>query len=267
MRSILLILFLWSGSNLFASETDNETEKKRFQFYLSWGYNRDWFSRSNLHFSNPELGHDFVVEKVRAKDRPGFSQIIPLAKKFDFAIPQYNYRLGLFFKNKPQWGFEISFDHTKYVMVEDQTLKVRGNIFGAAIDTTMLISSTRFLHFEHTNGANFLMGNLINKKELFQSKRQRLMLIGKLGAGIVIPKTFVIFLGEELDNKFHVAGYLSGFEASIRYQYQRVFIDLSGKGVFANYTNVLVLPGTKANHHFWCFEAIATLGAVIGRKF
>lgn len=268
MRQILFAFFFFYGCLLFASDKKESTAESRgYQFYLSWGYNRDWFSKSNLHFSNTSLGHDFIVEKVKAKDRSGFSQIIPLAKKFDFAVPQYNYRMGCFSKNRPDWGIEISFDHTKYVMVEDQTLDVKGSIFGRSIDTTMLVTPTGFLHFEHTNGANFLMANLMNKRNLLGSKNHRLMLINKLGAGIVIPKTFVIFLGEELDNKFHVAGYLAGLETSLRYQFHRAFIEFAAKGVFANYTNVLVLPGTKANHHFWCFEAIATAGAVIGRKY
>jgi hypothetical protein len=266
MYKFSLFFCLLFGSSIFAANPDTLKNNARFQFYLSWGYNRDWFSPSDLHFNNADKGHDFVVMDVKAKDRSGFSQIIPLAKKLDFSIPQYNYRIGIFSKNKPNWGLEISFDHTKYVMVDNQTLRVKGRLSGNEVDTTMFISATQFLHFEHTNGANFLMINLMRKISLLTFRNHQLLLLAKAGAGVVIPKTYVRFLGEELDNKFHVAGYLAGLESTLRYQFHRVFIDFSAKGVFANYSNVLVLPGTKAKHHFWCFEAIATVGAVIGRK-
>jgi hypothetical protein len=172
----------------------------------------------------------------------------------------------VFSKKWPLWGLEIGFDHTKYVMIENQTLQVNGRISGRSIDTLMFISQKEFLHFEHTNGANFLMINLVRKIPLLLFKNHQLMVLTKGGFGAVIPKTYVRFLGEELDNKFHVAGYVAGLETSLRYQFHRIFLDFAAKGVFANYNNVLVLPGTKAKHHFWCFEAILTAGAVIGRK-
>lgn len=266
MLPLRLLLILFIGLSAFSAKADTLQTKSGYQFYLSWGYNRDWFSPSDLRFYNPDLQHDFVVKDVRAKDRSGFSQIIPLAKQFEFSIPQYNYRIGVFSQKWPLWGLELAFDHTKYVMIDDQTLRVKGIIYGHAVDTIMLINNKEFLHFEHTNGANFLMLNLLRKLPLLKFKNHQLMLLAKGGAGVVIPKTYVRFLGEELDNKFHVAGYLAGLETALRYQYQRAFIEFSAKGVFANYNNVLVLPGTKANHHFWCFEAILTAGAIIGRK-
>jgi hypothetical protein len=266
MRNYLIFLFLAFSENSFAFHRDSSTVEKKYQFYFAWGYNRDWFSKSDLHFSNSNLGHDFTVYDVRAKDRSGFSEIIPLAKEFEFSIPQYNYRFGLFLKNYPTWGIEIGFDHTKYVMRFNQTLRVSGKLYGETIDTTMQINATQFLHLEHTNGANFLMPNIVKKLSIINLKNHQLMVLAKAGFGVVIPKTYVRFLGEELDNKFHIAGFVTGIETSFRYQFYRFFVDIAGKGVFANFSSVLVLPGTKAKHHFWCFQAIGTAGFVIGRK-
>ena len=105
-----------------------------------------------------------------------------------------------------------------------------------------------------------------NSRTIFQSKNNKhwLSFISKTGAGIVIPRTEVTLFGTPLANKYHVAGWLTGVETGIRYDYKHFFAEFTGKGVFANYSDVLVLPGTKANHHFWCGEAILTAGFQFG---
>src|ERR1043165_81987 len=69
------------------------TEDKKGTCYVYWGYNRDFYSRSNIHFRSPD--YDFTVYKVKASDRPSsFGDVY-----FDptrMSIPQYNYRFGYF---------------------------------------------------------------------------------------------------------------------------------------------------------------------------
>lgn len=238
-------------------------------FYFSWGYNKDWFSKSDLHFKNtsgeynPVTGnydsYDFTVYGAKAKDRPGFKDIL----RTDLTIPQYVYRLGYYFNNKRDLGIEINFDHTKYVMVDYQTLRVKGTIRGQAIDTDTLVSPKDFLKFEHTDGANFLMFNGIKRQRFLVSANKKYWLSGiiKLGAGIVIPKTDVTLFGERLNNRFHIAGYVTGVETGLRLDaFKYVFIEYTAKGTYANYLNVLVKGAGRANHSFWTFENILTLG-------
>ena len=235
--------------------------------YFSWGYNKDWFSKSDLHFSDngaPDPGnksditsYDFTIYDATARDRPGFKEIL----KTDLTIPQYVYRLGYFFNEK--MGIEINFDHVKYVMNDFQTLRVKGTINGQYIDQDTTISPHDFLRFEHTNGANFLMFNLMRREQLLHSKnnKHKLSAIAKVGAGVVIPKTDVTLFGKRVDNRFHIAGYCAGVEAGLRYEaYKYIFLEYTGKGVFANYTKVLTVGSGKANHHFWTFENILALG-------
>jgi hypothetical protein len=124
--------------------------------------------------------------------------------------------------------------------------------------------SNYFVHLEHTNGGNFYHLNYVGRTELLHNKRkdcERVGAIYKAGAGIVIPKSDVILLGTQLDNKFHIAGYVMSVEAGLRYYpLKRLFLEVTGKGGFANFTDVLTIGNGRANHHFFYGEVIGMVG-------
>lgn len=267
-KQFSFIVFITAFLFVKASAEENcscpsQSKMGKGTFYMTWGYNKDWFSKSDLHFSGSELGgYNFTLQDVEAKDRPGFDQIFNTT----LAVPQYVYRFGYFFNNKSNTGVEINFDHTKYVMIKNQTLHLRGNIGETFYDKDTLVDEN-FLLFEHTNGANFLMINFLKRYYLLKSanKKHWVSFVLKPGAGVVIPKTDVTLFGKRLDNKFHVAGYIAGFDATLRYDFlKHFFIEASGKGTFANYTNVLTVGSGKAHHHFFACEVIAGLGIQFG---
>ncbi len=264
MKNFLLIFFLLYTPLCFAQEVERcncpqNSPVGKGTFYFSWGYNKDYFSKSDLHFKDEGEGnYDFTLHDVKAKDRPGFKNIFSTT----LAVPQYSYRLGYFFNNKKDLGIEINFDHTKYVMVNNQVARLEGTIGDVYYDKDTLVTPD-FLRFEHTNGANFLMVNVLKRQQLLVSKNKKHWLSGivKPGAGIVIPKTDVAILGKNLDNKFHIAGYIVGVEAGLRYDlFKYAFLEFTGKGTFANYMDVLVIGTGKANHHFFTGEIILTAG-------
>lgn len=232
-------------------------------FYITWGYNLDWFSKSNLHFKGDDFGgYDFTLYKVKAHDNPGLGYIF----NSDLSIPQYVYRVGYYFNNKNLTGVEIAFDHTKYIMTQNQIVHVKGTIQGEVIDKDTIVGRD-FLMFEHTNGANFLMANFIKRYCLYTTEnlKHRLQLVMKAGAGIVIPKTDVTIFGQRLNNRFHVAGYVAGLDVGLRYDlFRYMFVETSLKGVFANYTNVLTVGDGRAHHHFFAGEYIFAAGFQIG---
>lgn len=269
---LLIAIFVFTNG-LFAQDQicdcPSQNRIGKGSVYFSWGYNRGWYSKSDLHFKNTSGdynavtgnydSYDFTVYGVKAKDRPGFKDIL----RTDLTIPQYVYRLGYYFNDKRDLGIEINFDHTKYVMIDYQTLHVKGTIRGQSIDTDTLLSPIDFLKFEHTNGANFLMVNGIKRQRLLVSANKKIWLSGivKFGAGIVIPKTDVTLFGQRVDNRFHVAGFITGVETGLRMDvFKYIFLEYTAKGTYANYTNVLVMGKGKANHHFWAFENILSLG-------
>lgn len=232
---------------------------KETGFYFSWGYNKDYFSKSDIRFKDSGTdNYDFKLIDAKAKDLPGFKSIL----KTDLSIPQYVYRIGYYFKKKTQFGIEINFDHAKYIVYDNQTLRVTGQIRGRSIDKDTLVDN-KFIHLEHTNGANYLMANMLYRIHLYQSanKNSALSLIFKTGMGTVIPKTDVTFMGTRLDNRFHIAGFIAGEEITIRYRiYKGLISEFSNKNAYANYFNALGVGTAKVSHSFFTTMLILTLG-------
>jgi len=257
--AILFSTFILNAQEPELCNCPQQSKIAKGTLYFSWGYNKDYFTKSDLHFKDAGAGnYDFTLYDVKAKDRPGFRDIF----RTTLAVPQYVYRLGYYFNNKKDLGIEINFDHAKYVMVNNQMLHVKGNIHGVYHDKDTLVTPD-FLRFEHTNGANFLMINFLKRQRLLVSsnKKHWLSAVIKPGAGIVIPKTDVAIFGNNLDNKFHIAGYIAGLEAGLRYDlFKYAFVEFTGKGSFANYTDVLVIGTGKAHHYFFAGQVILTAG-------
>jgi hypothetical protein len=55
-------------------------------------------------------------------------------------------------------------------------------------DTTLL---SKFIRYEHTNGANYGMINIVRRFNFWHSKNEkhRLSAVAKAGGGIVVPRT------------------------------------------------------------------------------
>jgi hypothetical protein len=255
---LIFILFLLGCSSLYAQEII-PAKKKKGVLYISWGYNKDWYSRSSIHLEDHVTdNYDFIVHDATAADKPLLNKIFAR----DLSIPQYCYRVGYYFNDKHNLGIEMSFDHAKYIMNHNQKAHVTGYIREEQLDKDTVIGE-HFLMFEHTNGANFLMLSVVKRKEFCRNKtgRQNLEAVLKAGAGVVIPKTDVTLFSERRDNVFHVAGYIAGIEADIRYHFcKKFFLEPAIKGSYANYTNVLTVGSAHANHHFFVAEMILTGG-------
>jgi len=249
---------------------------KKGTLYLMWGYNRDWFSRSDIHLEGtyensakiPEAAHgkkyDFTLMDAEAKDAPRFNSIL----NWEITIPQFYYRVGYLFKGEKINGIELGFDHVKYIMKANQTLHVQGTLFDstsmqvAQVDREMIVGE-HFVQFEHTNGANYLMMSYVRGIQIVKSPSLKHVVLGlvKPGAGIVIPRSYVSINDVSKDNQYHIAGYVAGLEVAVRYTYiDKVFFETAGKGCYANYMDVLTTDGNKAHHHFTSFEWLFSVG-------
>lgn len=233
--------------------------------YLQWGYNRDWYTKSDIHFSNGSK-YDFTIHDAVAHDKPDFTAF--RTNPIDITIPQNSYRIGFYLNKEHTHAIELNYDHAKYVVDDDQTLYISGQINGRVMDKDTLISRP-FVHFEHTNGANFYHINYVGQHWLSTNKRKKYhntSVIYKLGAGVVVPRSFVILMGKSLDNQFHVAGYIVSAEAGVRYYpFRNFFLEANVKNGFANYLNALgAETGSNINHHFFYAEVIGLIGYDIG---
>jgi len=228
--------------------------------YIQWGYNREWYTKSDIHFSNG-LAYDFTLKGAKAEDKPDFDAIInaPL----DISIPQYNYRIGFYLNEQHTHAIELNFDHTKYVVTDYQRYHITGRISDHYMDKDTTFDPS-FLHFEHTDGANFLHLNYVGKQQLItigRKHRELLSVVYKLGAGIVIPRTDVTYMGKRLNNKFHVAGYVASTEVGMRfYPLKHLFLESTVKGGYANYINSLASEGGRASHKFGYLEIVGLIG-------
>lgn len=228
--------------------------------YFQWGYNRDWFTKSDIHFKDGDK-YDFVIYDVVANDKPDFGYYKD--HPFDITIPQNSYRIGVYLNKQRTHAIEINYDHAKYVQVDNQTLRMKGHFNGNYVDVDTNLGNY-IVHIEHTNGANFYQLNYVGQAQLWHAKKMkhvRATGVWKAGGGVVIPKSFIILNYEKLDNKFSVAGYVFSGEAGLRcYPFRNLFLEATAKGGYANYINALGLGAGRVSHDFWFGEVIGLIG-------
>ncbi|PZR26986.1 MAG: hypothetical protein DI535_12510 [Citrobacter freundii] len=265
--TLLTVCLLLAGPVvLLAQEQTTRKNNKWIKgLYFQWGYNVDAYSRSDIHFKMSN-GDNFTLHSVRAHDSGDFDAIYKEPQQV--SIPQYNYRIGFYINEKHSKAIEINFDHTKYIVTDGQTARVTGVINGQQVNGDSVLNPQTFLHFEHSDGANWLHINYVRLYEGLQNRartRSLLKYLWKAGAGINIPRTDFTWKGERLNNKFHVAGYNMSAEGGVRfYPLKRLFIEATGKTGYVRYVNALAntptSKGNRATHSFTYLEAIATLG-------
>ena len=261
MKKYFLIPFLL----FYISSSFAQKGKLLKGMYLQWGYNTEWYTKSNIHFRLSN-GDNFTLNKAKAHDKPDLAAIYKAPT--DISIPQYNYRLGFYLNETHTKAIEINFDHIKYVVTDGQKVRVTGKIGGVQINADSILDPQRFLHFEHTDGGNLLHFNYVQQKTLKMNAaktRPLLNLIWKAGAGINIPRTDFTYKGDRLNNAFHVAGYNVSGEAGARFYFsKRLFFEGTGKTGYVRYVNALVntnaAKGNRASHGFGYFELIGLIG-------
>lgn len=257
----VLVFFCVLTVSVFAQE------KSKFLsgMYIQWGYNTEWYTKSNIHVIIPG-GTDFTLHKAKAHDRPDLDAVYK--KPLDISIPQYNYRIGFYLNKKHSRALEINFDHAKYIVTDGQKVRVSGTIDGKRVDGDSTLNPDNFLHFEHTDGANWLHINYVQQRTLLMKKKKNTPLINfiwKAGAGINIPRSDFTWKGDKHNNAFHIAGYNIGAEAGVRvYPLKKFFLEFTGKTGYVRYLNALsnsnAIKGVRVKHGFGYFEMIGLIG-------
>jgi hypothetical protein len=242
-----------------------QKEKKIKGMYIQWGYNKEWYTRSNIRLKLKN-GDDFTLVMAKAHDKPDLDAVYK--NPLELSIPQYNYRIGFYLNKKHTKAIELNFDHIKYVVTDYQNVRVRGRISGIEINKDTILDPNTFLHLEHTDGGNLLHFNYVQQKTLRMNAagtRPLVNLIWKLGAGINIPRTDFTYKGDRFNNDFHIAGYNLAAEAGARYYFsKRWFLEGTGKAGYVRYINALAntitLKGNRVIHAFGMFEFVGLIG-------
>ena len=276
MKYLLLLLLLpfiteaqnenFTGSAIQGTYSSQESQG-RGSFYFSWGYNTEWYTKSNVKVNQPELNNNYQFEAIKGVDHKGWDE--GLFSK-PITIPQYNYRLGYFFNDKKDLGVEINFDHTKFIFELGQDAKINGTLNGKSIDSTVSFTEANGFFYYLNNGANFLLFNLVKRIHLDHNKSGSIKtdILAKAGVGPVIPHVENSFFGLKNEPHFQVGGWNVGVEAAIRTTfYKHVFLEFAGKLDYARYSNLKIYKGT-VKHAFGTAELILNLGYTfnVGKK-
>jgi len=231
----------------------------RASVYVTWGYHRDAYTRSNIHFKDSQTAnYDFRFYHARAKDQVDVKDFFhtPLT------VPQYVLNVGYIFKDRKGWGVEFSWDHLKYVVTDNQVMHMKGTIDGQYYDQDTLVTRD-FVHFEHTNGNNYAMISAVKQINLLKSNRRNhtLNALFKAGIGGLVPKTDSYIMGMHNDGPFKLSGYVIGASANIRYiTLKYFFIEAGLKAAFANYTHAKLYEKGFAKHTFFSLQSIGSIG-------
>lgn len=268
----LFVNIVYSQDNNFQDPSQIIIKKKKKNpgtkgtLYGSWGYNKEWYTPSNIHINQPSLGNNYTLKNVIAADKPGWNT--GLFNKA-LSIPQYNYRLGYFFKDN--WAIEINFDHTKYVVATNQLLHAVGTMNHQPVDT-FINNRNGFLKWQLNNGANFLLFNIVHRKHItdFHTDWFDASAFFKAGLGFVFPHVQNTIDGNDNypegtpnDKHFQFGGFNEGFEATVRATFfNHVFLEYCNKLDVAEYSHLRVYRG-EAKQTFGTYEMILNLGVSV----
>ena len=231
--------------------------------YLSWGYNSEWYTRSTVHIKQPELNSEYDLVQVNAHDHKGWNN--KSVFKQPITIPQYNYRLGFYFNGKHDLAFEINFDHTKYIISNDQYVRVKGKLNGAQVDETILFSEQNGFYYFLNNGANFLLFNLVKRVPLYRTHDNNLAVdfTGKAGIGPVIPHVENKLFGLTNNQGFQFGGWNTGLETALRVTVMKYgYLEFAQKVDYARYSNLRVANG-RASQAFGTYEVMLSAGVIL----
>lgn len=256
--AVVLLFFFGSIFPIQALHAQQYTGKKG-EIYFSWGYNKEWYTHSNIHINQPSLGNHYTFKNTIGVDKPGWN-----GHFFQKAltIPQYNYRIGYFFKDN--WAVELNFDHTKFVVAPHQLLHVQGTMHKTSVDK-FVVNSPDILEYQLNNGANFFLFNLVRRLQMpyvhFRNLDAALLL--KAGVGFMVPHVANTIYGHPNKQQFQFGGLDVGGEAALRVTFFRhVYLEYCNKLVYANYWGLKIYQG-KARQSFGTYEMILNLGGSI----
>ena len=189
-------------------------------------------------------------------------------------IPQTNFRLGYFITD--HYNISLGLDHMKYVMVQNQSVKINGSYpsiyIGNQVNNGLLdLSDETFLTFEHTDGLNYInseISRVDDFSKLFgisNTDKIQINLTEGFGGGVLYPKTNAKVLGKERHDDFHFSGY--GVSAKVGLNltfFKHYFIQGELKGGYINMNDIqtTALTNDSASQHFMFLQRIISFGGI-----
>ena len=272
---ITLITLFSFTENTFAQGDikvqDKYTAHNKGKFFISWGGNRDSYSNSDINYRGKD--YNFTIYNVAAEDKPkGWH--VDYINPARMTIPQTNLRLGYFLND--HYSIAVGVDHMKYVMIQNQTVNLTGNIAGnppynGEYSNKPTVMTEDFLQFEHTDGLNYVNTEFSRHDDIskiFRIKNTDKIQINfteGIGAGVLYPKTNTTLLGKERHDDFHVSGYGISMKAGLNVTlFKYFYIQGELKGGYINMPDIRTTqnPDDRASQDFFFFQRIIAFGGI-----
>ncbi len=212
---------------VFAAKNDSLNYKHRWFVY--WGYNREFFSNSNINLKG--TGYDLNFYQVKARDKPYPFNLKNYVDPNSITVAQYDYRVGYCLNEKI--GFSFGLDHMKYILDNSQFARVSGymnadpkfsNPTAQTFDYSKPIELTKdFLYLTHTNGLNLLSADMDYRSKLFQNHFIKINLNSGIGVAGMVTRTQVRLEGYGHDNYFHLCGYAASTYQGLEFVFGKYF--------------------------------------------
>ena len=257
------------GKSGFSQKDINYSSTNKGQFYISWGWNRAAYTKSNISFKGSD--YDFELRKVVAHDKPSKFSFRDYLQIDRLTIPQTNFKIGYFIRKN--LAITFGFDHMKYVMTKDQTVYMKGVItqkgqFEGTYDGEKKLTED-FLTFEHTDGLNYIHAEVEKYFNLYHTTGNKFRIDALIGggAGVLMPRTDIKLMNYERSDQFHVSGFGLNIKAGIQATiFKHLMIRFENKNGYINMPDINLhkkgIPGRGKQSFF--FSAI---DGMIGYSF
>lgn len=276
MKNLILssALFLITLT-VFSQETikiqDKYTAHNKGKFFVSWGGNRDNYSKSDINFKGTD--YDFTIYDVTSHDRPkGWH--IDYINPSRMTIPQTNLRIGYFIND--HYSIAVAVDHMKYMMNQDIAVNYTGtypnrNSFGEAIADNQVLLTEKFLTFEHTDGLNYVLTEFSRHDDISKwfkisdTDKIQVNFTEGIGVGMLYPKTNAKVFNKERHDDYHVSGYGASIKAGLNVTFfKHFYIQTEVKGGYINMPDIQTTfsDADSASQEFFFFQKIIAFGGI-----
>jgi len=256
-----------------SNREEKYTAHNKGKFYISWGGNRESYSKSDVTFKGDD--YNFTLYDINAHDKPkGWN--IDYINPVRMTIPQTNFRLGYYLND--HYSISIGWDHMKYVMIQDRGVGINGyypnaGSYGEALPNNQVLLTEQFLTYEHTDGLNYINTEFsrhddiakLLKIDIFNSDKIQFNLSEGIGAGVLFPKTNTKLLGKDRHDDFHVSGYGVSAKAALNITFLKYFyVQGELKGGYINMPDIRTTTSSSdtASQEFFFFQRIIAVGGI-----
>lgn len=273
---LLVVLTFGMFSQYAVSQEENKTQEKytahnKGKFYISWGGNRESYSKSDVNFRGEN--YNFTVQDMQAHDKPkGWH--IDYINPCKMTIPQTNFRVGYFITD--HYSVSIGWDHMKYVMTQNQVANVSGTIntgegYDYTYNNTPMVMTEDFLTYEHTDGLNYVNAEFVRHDDfskwigITNTDKVQFNILEGIGGGMLYPKTNTKLMGRRRHDEFHISGYGLSAKAGLNITFFKYFY-LQGelKGGYINMQDIRTTysGADRASQEFFFLQQILEVGAI-----